>query len=58
MSIRLKVLYLKRFIIESAQPYDTAQTKDGQVLTRVLVWIGVFEKFPTLDISPADTHPF
>ena len=48
----------KSFVIEQAKPFDVAKTKDGKVLTRVLVWVSVYEKFDASDIRPLGTSPF
>ena len=42
----------KSFVIESAKAYDTARNKHGDELTRVLVWVGVYEKFDTSNVHP------
>ncbi len=48
----------KSFVIEEAKPFDTAHTKDGIELTRLLVWVGVHKKFDTAKLNPVGTHPF
>lgn len=47
----------KSFVIEQAKPFDTAKTKDGKELTRVLVWVSVYEKFSTSGITPLGLRP-
>jgi len=48
----------KSFVIEEIEPLDSAKTKDGRMLTRLLVWVGVTEKFDTTHIHPVHTKPF
>jgi hypothetical protein len=47
----------KSFTIEEAKAYDTAKTKDGSVLTRVLVWVDVREKLNFETSTPLGLHP-
>lgn len=42
----------KSFTIESAKPYDTAKDANGNVLSRLLVWIDVREESAVKDAKP------
>ena len=47
----------KSFDIEEIEDYNTAKTKDGNTLSRVLVWIDVREKLNFETSAPLGLHP-
>lgn len=47
----------KSFMIEEARPFDTAKTKDGRELTRLLAWVSVDTRFSTDDLVVLGMRP-
>jgi hypothetical protein len=45
----------KSFTIESAKPYDTAKDTDGNMLSRLLVWVDVRERLAIADTESLGT---
>lgn len=52
-----KFSHEKSFDIEEIDDYDTAKTKDGSTLSRVLVWVDVREKLDFETSAPLGLHP-
>lgn len=48
----------KSFMIEQIALHDTARTQNGNELTRILVWVSVYEKFALPKIRQINASPF